>query len=89
MMKIPERDVFAVIMDFLSSQPSDEELLAYKLPDDLQERLHYLLDLNGEGELNECEEQELADFIRADDMVSQLKSKSRLRVSGLASVHLS
>ena len=50
MMKISERDVFAVITDFLSSDPSDEELLSYKLPDDLQERLGQLLYLNRESE---------------------------------------
>lgn len=87
MIRIPKRDVFAVVTDFLASRPSDEDLLSYSLPDDMQERLHYLLDLNGEGELNDREEQELEDYIRVDHMVSQLKSESRLRTSALADVH--
>ncbi len=84
MMKISERDVFAVITDFLSSDPSDEELLSYKLPDDLQERLSQLLYLNRESELT-CEQRhELDDYIRADHMISRMKTKTRLRQKGLA-----
>ena len=84
MMKISERDVFAVITDFLSSDPSDEELLSYKLPDDLQERLSQLLYLNRESELT-CEQRhELDDYMRADHMISRMKTKTRLRQKGLA-----
>ncbi len=84
MMKISERDVFTVITDFLSSDPSDEELLSYKLPDDLQERLSQLLYLNRESELT-CEQRhELDDYIRADHMISRMKTKTRLRQKGLA-----
>lgn len=84
MMKISERDVFAVITDFLSSDPSDEELLSYKLPDDLQERLGQLLYLNRESELT-CEQRhELDDYMRADHMISRMKTKTRLRQKGLA-----
>lgn len=83
MMKISERDVFAVITDFLSSDPSDEELLSYKLPDDLQERLSQLLYLNREAELT-CEQRhELDDYMRANRMITKLKLKKELRMRGL------
>ena len=83
MIEAPERDVFYVITDFLASEPTDEELLAYQLPEDLQRRAHYLLDRNGEDELT-CEERhELNDFIRADHMISRLKTKTKLRQRGL------
>ena len=78
-----QRDVFAVITEFLAEDPSDEELLAYKLPDDLQERVHYLLDLNGEDELT-CEQRhELNDYIRANRMITTLKIRTELRMRGL------
>ena len=84
MIETPVRDVFAVITDFLSSDPSDEEFLAYHLPDDLQERLSYLLYLNRESELT-CEQRhELDDYIRADNMISRMKTKLKLRQRGLA-----
>ena len=84
MIEIRERDVFAVITEFLADDPTDEELLAYKLPDNLQARVHHLLDLNGEGELN-CEESlELDNYIRADDMFSLMKTRTKLRIHELA-----
>ena len=84
MIEIRERDVFAVITEFLADNPTDEELLAYKLPDDLQERVSELLYLNRESELT-CEQRhELDNFIRADDMISRMKTKTKLRQNGFA-----
>ena len=83
MIKAPIRDVFAVVTEFLASDPSEDELLVYKLPDDLQERLSYLLYQNREAELT-CEERhELNDIMRADEMMTKLKLKTKLRMRGL------
>jgi len=80
-----QRDVFAVITEFLAEDPTDEELLAYKLPDDLQKRVSHLLYLNRESELT-CEQRhELDDFVYADNMLSLLKTKTKLRQSGKGS----
>ena len=83
MIRERERHVFAVIIEFLVSLPSDDELLAYHLPDDLQERLSDLLKRNSEVELTGDEREELDDFIHADNMISLLKTKIRLRQRGL------
>ncbi len=83
MIKERERNVFAVIIEFLVSLPSDDELLAYHLPDDLQERLSDLLKRNKEAHLTSEEREELDDFIHADNMISLLKTKIRLRQRGL------
>ncbi len=83
MIKERERHVFAVIIEFLVSLPSDDELLAYHLPDDLQERLSDLLKRNREIELTGEEREELDDFVHADNMISLLKTKIRLRQRGL------
>lgn len=84
MIETPARDVFAVITDFLAEDPTDDDLLAYKLPDDLQERVSHLLYLNRESELT-CEERhELDDFVYADNMISLLKTKFRLRQKGMS-----
>ena len=83
MIETPARDVFAVITDFLADDPTDEELLAYKLPDDLQKRVSHLLYLNREAELS-CEQRhELDDLIRADNLISLMKTKTKLRQNGL------
>lgn len=80
MQNIPVRTVFDVITDFLAAQPTPEELLAYHLPDDLQERADELVEKNGEGQLTFDEQQELFDFIRANQMFALLKTKTKLRL---------
>ena len=79
-----QRHVFAVIIEFLVSLPDDGEVLAYHLPDDLQERLSDLLRRNREAQLTDEENAELDDFVHADNMISLLKTKIRLRQRGLA-----
>lgn len=82
MIETPAHDVFAVITEFLADDPSDEELLAFKLPDDLQKRVSHLLYLNRESELS-CEQRhELDDSVYADNMISLLKTKTMLRQKG-------
>lgn len=80
MLNIPVRAVFDVITDFLASEPPPEALLAYHLPDDLQARVDALVEKNGEGQLTFDEQQELFDFIRADQLILLLKTKTRLRL---------
>lgn len=80
MQAINLRNVFDVITDFLASEPSYEELLGFHLPDDLQARVDELVERNGEGLLTFDEQQELFDYMRADEMVALLKVKTKLRL---------
>ena len=83
MIETPALNVLDDVAEFLSTEPTDDALLAYKFSDELQERIHYLLERNGEGELTFYEERELEDFIRANRMMSLLKVKTRLRLRGI------
>lgn len=76
----PIRTVFGVITDFLASDPTPEQIIAYRLPPDLEARAHDLLDRNGEGQLSPDEIEEMHDFMRADEMMSLLKAKTRLKL---------
>lgn len=80
MLNAPVRTVFDVITDFLASEPTPKELIAYHLPDDLQARVDELVEKNGEGQLTFDEQHELFDFIRADQMIALLKTKTKLRL---------
>lgn len=80
MIDAPTRTVSDVIAEFLACKLKDEELLACHMPPDLQARLSFLLDLNGEGELTPEERFELDEFIRADEFMSMLKINTRLRL---------
>jgi hypothetical protein len=74
------RTVFDVITDFLASDPTPDQLIAYHLPDDLQTRVDQLVERNGEGQLTFDDQQELLDFMRADEMMALLKAKTKLRL---------
>ena len=80
MQNVPTRTVFDVITDFLATEPSPQEIIAYYLPDDLQSRLDDLLDKNSEGELSLAEREELERFLNADQMFSLLKTKMKLKL---------
>lgn len=79
MIEAPVRTVNDVIAEFLACRPSDDKVLRYFMPPDLQARVHSLLDLNGEDELATEEKEELFEFLRADDFVSLLKAKIKRR----------
>jgi hypothetical protein len=81
MQNAPVRSVFSEITDFLATNPTPEEIIAYRLPDDLQTRAHALLELNGEGELTEEDRDELFDFVRVDEMMSLLKAKMKRKLN--------
>lgn len=80
MQNAPTRTVFDVITDFLADEPSPQEILAFHLPGDLQERAHHLLDLNQEDQLTPEQQQEMEEFIKADDMMGLLKAKVKLKL---------
>lgn len=84
MQPAPARTVFDVITDFLASDPAPQAILDYRLPVELEERAFDLLDRKREDRLTFDEELEMYDFIRADDMMTLLKAKTRLRLFGKA-----
>lgn len=76
----PPRTIMGAITDFLASDPTPEQIATYQMPVDLQARLHDLLDRNGEDQLTPAEKEELAAFVQADDMMSLLQAKVRLKL---------
>jgi hypothetical protein len=77
---IPIRTVFGEITDFLATNPTPEEIVAYTLPLDLQSRAHLLLDKNSEGTLTSDEQVEMMDFARIENMMRLLKIKMRIKL---------
>lgn len=80
MLNAPTRTVFDVITDFLATEPSPEGIIAFYLPDDLQERANYLAEQNGEDLLTTEEREEFQEFLNADEMFSLLKAKMKLKL---------
>lgn len=84
MQPAPVRTVFDVITDFLATEPAAQAILEYRLPGELEARALQLLERKREDKLTYDEELEMYDFIRADDMITLLKAKTRLKLSGKA-----
>lgn len=84
MQNIPVRTVFDVVTDFLADNPGDEDILAYHLPEDLQEKAHDLLERNSQDKLSESEAYEMVDFMRADEMIALLKAKIQIKLKRLS-----
>jgi hypothetical protein len=76
----PEKTVSDVVTDFLSSAPTLEEIAAYRLPDELQERAHTLLDKNRDGMLSKEERAEIEEFRQIDHLLTLIKAKARLKL---------
>jgi hypothetical protein len=77
----PARTVFDVITDFLAADPTPAEVLAFRLPSEMEGYALRLLARKKEAGLTRDEELELYDFIRADDMMTLLKAKTRRKLS--------
>jgi len=81
MLNSPVRTVFDAITDFLATEPSPEEIIAYHLPDELQARADELADRHGEDLLTPEERDEWLMFVQADQMFSLLKTKMKLKLN--------
>ena len=80
MLNMPVRSVFSEITDFLATNPTPQEIIAYQLSEDLQARAHELLERNGEDQLTPEERDEMFDVVRVDKMMSLLKVKMKLKL---------
>jgi hypothetical protein len=77
----PSAVLFDEILDFLSSTPAPEQIVAFKLPDTLQAQLDSLLDQNREGTLSAEGRDELDEFLRMDHFISRLKLRARRKLA--------
>lgn len=79
-MPTPTRSVFDVVTDFLATGPSDEALLAYRLPADLQARLDSLRQIDATGRLTAAQREELGDYRFVEDVLTRLRAKIKERL---------
>lgn len=77
----PTDTVFDIVLDFLASTPTPEQIVAYQPPEPLQERLSILLEQNRSGGLSAPEQNELEEFLRMNRFMSRLKLKARQKLA--------
>ena len=76
----PSRTIKNVVTDFLASAPSLEAIAVYRLPDDLQQYAHYLLDRNRAGSLSDEERRDMEEFREIEHLLTLVKAKAKLRL---------
>ena len=79
-MDAPPRSVFDVVTDFFASQPTDEELLAYELPQRQQARLDDLIEIDANSRLTAAQREELGDYRFVEDILARVKVKIKQRL---------
>jgi hypothetical protein len=70
-----------LITDFLAANPSSEEVIAFRLPEHVEQRALELLELNRENRLTDEERTDFEEFMRMEQFMSLLKIKARLHLS--------
>lgn len=80
-MDAPTRSLFDVVTDFLANRPSDEDLLAYEIPLDLQARLEALVEIDKTSRLTAAQRDELGDFRFVQDVMQGVKVRIRRRLA--------
>jgi len=77
----PAETLFDEITTFLLSQPTPEHIIAFRPSEQLNQRLHDLLDKNKQQALSSDERAELERFLQVDHLFMLLKVKARLLLS--------
>ena len=72
-MAVIYRAPYDEFIQFMTSSPSLGEIAEYRLSEEAEERIEYLLDQNGEGLLTPEERVELEDFQRVEHMMREAK----------------
>ena len=78
----PPKPVLDEITDFLITRPLPEEVIAYRLPDALEQRAHALMERHRQNALTPPERAEMEEFMQADHLMTLLKAKARLKLVG-------
>ena len=69
------------VVELLTSSPKPEDVISFKLPQDLQERAADLLDRNREGVLTAEESEELDQFIFLEHVFRLAKARARIQLA--------
>jgi hypothetical protein len=69
-----------VISDFLASAPSLEDIIAFRLPEAVEQRALELLELNRRGLMTAEERAEMEKFGQMGHLMTRVKAKGRLHL---------
>jgi len=76
-----QQSIFSELADFLVSQPTLEELAAYKVTTGVQMYIDSLLEKNAEGQLSADERLELEKILAVSHVMTLAKTKAKLKLA--------
>ena len=71
--KVP---IYHGLVDYLANLATPQQILAFKISDEMQARLEELFDKNNEGDITPEEREELDEFVEFDQHVMILKARA-------------
>jgi len=77
----PPQTLFDELTDFLVLRPTEADIIAYQASEELNKRLHHLLDENSRDALSMEEQSELDSFLKLGHLITMLKAKARLKLT--------
>lgn len=66
--------VYRYVLDFLTSQPTPEEIAAFRPTEDMQTRLRYLIEKERNSGLSAEEQQELSEYEQIEHLIIMFKT---------------
>jgi hypothetical protein len=69
-------EVYRYVFEFLSGQPSAEEILNFAPTTAMQARVQVLLEKNRQGALSELEVRELDEYVRINHFITLIKAQT-------------
>ncbi len=80
-MAVTRLSAYDEVVDFLTSEPTPEQILAFRPSEAVQERINYLLDANRNGSLSSIEQGELDEFEEIEHLMRRLKIRVRTKLA--------
>lgn len=81
---VAEISILGRVISLLSSQPTDEAIIALKATEEEEERVDYLASLKNEGDISKEEEEELYNALLAEYVIGIAKSNAFARLNNIA-----
>ena len=69
------------VFEFLTTQPTPEQIIAFRPSQASQERMSFLLEKNRNGQISSDELEELDEYLRLGRFMDRLKIKAREKLS--------
>lgn len=81
-MTIKYASAYDEVYDFLTSEPTPQQIVEFRPSETTQERVRYLLESNREGKLTQQETAELEEFGKVEHLMRMLKLTARQKLTG-------